>query len=371
MENNMENKKEITEKNGFKACGEPLPEHYDRSDDAFALYQAVYGKKVSQENGKLYWKFSSEEKEEKIEVSGDIICNFCGEHLKFFRQFVESDDAFMLWLDLMSSCMWQPYNISVLPVTGGLNNTKQSFGNDRLDAFVWALDLYYQGNSTALLSSGKPLAIAPGNTDALRRFLASFGSAEQFCGQIYQIDKDLTGALCESGKKPIDSAARVREYLELVREFWLQRYNFYQKIHITEKVYFKRLQLNRDGFTAEQGFKVSFAMTHDMKLHPEPFAMIKSGKKKVELRLLDEKRRQIREGDFIRFTNIEGGEQLVRKVIGLHKYDSFEELYKSLPLTKCGYTAETLATADPRDMEQYYSSECQKHYGVVGIELER
>lgn len=267
MDNNMDNKKEITAKNGLKACEEPLPEHYDRCDDAFALYQAVYGKKVSQENGKLYWNLPSGE---QIEVSGDIICNFCGEHLKGFRQFVESDPALMQWLNVMSSCMWQPYNISVLPVTGGLNNTKQSFGNDRLDAFVWALDSYYQGNSTVLLSSGKPSAIAPGNTAALRDFLKSFGSAEQFCGQIYQIDKDLTDALCESGNIVIDSAARVREYLELVREFWLQRYQFYQKKHITEKVYFKRLQRNRDGFNTEQGFTVSFAMTQ-------------SGEKTVEL----------------------------------------------------------------------------------------
>lgn len=320
----MENKKEITAKNGLKACGEPLPINYDRSDDAFELYQAVYGKKISRENGKLYWNLP---REESIEVSGDIICNFCGEHLKGFRQFVESPALFreadrknfMLWLDLMSSCMWQPYNISVLPVTGGLNNTKQSFGNDRLDAFVMALDLYYKGYRTVLLSSGKPNAIAPGNTDALRNFLDSFRSAEEFCGQIYQIDEDLTAALCESGKEVIDSAARVRDYLELVREFWRQRYNFYQKEHITEEKFCKSLQLNRDGFTAEYGFKVSFAMTHDMKLHPEPFAMINSGEKTIELRLLDEKRRQIREGDFIRFTNTEGGEQLVCKVIRLHK----------------------------------------------------
>ena len=44
-------------------------------------------------------------------------------------------------------------------------------------------------------------------------------------------------------------------------------------------------------------------MTHQMQLQPEPFSMIKSGVKTIELRLYDEKRRKIRIGDEILFTN--------------------------------------------------------------------
>ena len=47
------------------------------------------------------------------------------------------------------------------------------------------------------------------------------------------------------------------------------------------------------------------------------------------------------------------------------------EKYKSLPLLKCGYTTDNIDTATPTDMEQYYSVEEQKKYGVVGIELFR
>lgn len=110
-------------------------------------------------------------------------------------------------------------------------------------------------------------------------------------------------------------------------------------------------------------------MTHSMKLHSSPFEKIKSREKTIELRLYDEKRQQIQAGDRIVFTNNATGEMLETKVIKLHRFDSFAELYKALPLLQCGYTAEDVDSAHPSDMEQYYSAEEQKRYGVVGIEI--
>ena len=108
---------------------------------------------------------------------------------------------------------------------------------------------------------------------------------------------------------------------------------------------------------------------HEMKLRPEPFGKIRSGSKTIELRLYDEKRQKIQVGDVIIFTSTERGEQIRATVKKLHRFDSFEALYKSLPLLKCGYTAEDVDTAQPSDMEAYYSSEEQEKYGVLGIEL--
>lgn len=110
-------------------------------------------------------------------------------------------------------------------------------------------------------------------------------------------------------------------------------------------------------------------MIHNMKLHASPFEKIKSGEKTIELRLYDKKRQQIQAGDKIIFTNNATDETLETKVIKLHRYDSFAELYKALPLLKCGYTAEDVEKAHPSDMEQYYSAEDQSKYGVVGIEI--
>ena len=109
--------------------------------------------------------------------------------------------------------------------------------------------------------------------------------------------------------------------------------------------------------------------THEMKLHASPFEMIKSGEKTIELRLFDEKRQQIRVGDRVVFTNTATGETLDAVVAKLHCFKSFEALYKSLPLLKCGYTEQDVDKAHPSDMEQYYCAEEQKKYGVVGIEL--
>ena len=106
-----------------------------------------------------------------------------------------------------------------------------------------------------------------------------------------------------------------------------------------------------------------------MKLKPAPFEMIKSGRKTIELRLYDEKRQLIKASDEIVFTNTITGETLQTKVLKLHRFDSFAELYKSLPLLQCGYTSENVGSATPADMEQYYSVDEQKKYGVLGIEI--
>ena len=119
----------------------------------------------------------------------------------------------------------------------------------------------------------------------------------------------------------------------------------------------------------ESAVRLSGAITHKMKLHAEPFEKIKSGVKNIELRLFDEKRQKIKAGDNIIFTNTVNGEKMRATVKMLHRFDSFEELYKALPLLQCGYTKENIDIAHPSDMEQYYSVEEQQKYGVVGIEL--
>ena len=108
---------------------------------------------------------------------------------------------------------------------------------------------------------------------------------------------------------------------------------------------------------------------HNMKLHAEPFEMIRSGQKTIELRLYDEKRQKIQEGDSIIFTNDATGQKLCAIVKKLHRFGSFEELYQNLPLLQCGYTSEDVEKAHPSDMDQYYSAEEQEKYGVLGIEI--
>lgn len=112
-------------------------------------------------------------------------------------------------------------------------------------------------------------------------------------------------------------------------------------------------------------------MTHQMNLHPQPFSMIADGRKTVELRLYDEKRRLIEVGDDIIFICTQPPYDTLRaEVVRLYRYDSFGELYANLPLLSCGYTEEDISSAKPEDMELYYTPEQQTKYGVVGIEIQ-
>ncbi len=109
---------------------------------------------------------------------------------------------------------------------------------------------------------------------------------------------------------------------------------------------------------------------HIMNLNPSPMEKIRDGKKTMELRLYDEKRKLISIGDTIKFINTENtNDTLYVTVIDLYIFKSFTELYNNLPLLKCGYTEENINTASPSDMEMYYSKEKQNQYGVIGIEI--
>ena len=108
---------------------------------------------------------------------------------------------------------------------------------------------------------------------------------------------------------------------------------------------------------------------HEMRLHNSPFKLIKNGSKTIELRLNDEKRKLIKVGDIIRFTNRVTLEELDAEVINLYSYPSFEELYKYFDKVSMGYDANEVA--NPNDMEQYYTKENQEKYGVIAIEIKK
>jgi len=111
-------------------------------------------------------------------------------------------------------------------------------------------------------------------------------------------------------------------------------------------------------------------MTHKMRLNEAPFHKIKSGEKTIELRLYDEKRRLMSNGDVIEFSNTSDPCKVIRcEIVKMHIFDSFYELYATLPLTKCGYNAENVKNAKAEDMNEYYPVEEQEKYGAVGIEI--
>ena len=108
--------------------------------------------------------------------------------------------------------------------------------------------------------------------------------------------------------------------------------------------------------------------TFELRLNSIPFQQIRQGKKTVEMRLYDEKRRLFKVGDILIFKNRENENLTIRTQIQeLHRFANFEELYNNINKTKLGYAENE--TASSSDMLEYYSEEEQSNYGVVGIEI--
>lgn len=109
---------------------------------------------------------------------------------------------------------------------------------------------------------------------------------------------------------------------------------------------------------------------HEMKLYDGPFDLMKSGRKTIEVRCNDEKRRAISEGDtilFRRYTNPE--DKLLTRVVALHSFPTFRELYAAFPMDKFGVsdqTPDSMAAA----VGKIYTQEQQAKYGALAITLE-
>lgn len=112
-------------------------------------------------------------------------------------------------------------------------------------------------------------------------------------------------------------------------------------------------------------------MEYIMQLAAEPFEKLRNGTKKIEMRLYDEKRKRIKTGDTILFISLKNpSDTLLTQVTDIYTFASFEDLYRALPLEDLGYSAEEVAAASSKDMEEFYSPKEQAQYGVVGFRLE-
>lgn len=111
-------------------------------------------------------------------------------------------------------------------------------------------------------------------------------------------------------------------------------------------------------------------MTHDMKLNEKPFNNINNGTKKIELRLYDDKRSKINLNDFIIFHKTTDLSQTTKvKVIGLLRYNSFEDLFKDVDFNICG-PANSLSEK-LSNLHKIYSVEEEKKYGILAIHIEK
>lgn len=106
-----------------------------------------------------------------------------------------------------------------------------------------------------------------------------------------------------------------------------------------------------------------------IKVQEKYFNLLKSGRKTIELRLFDDKRRKIKIGDIIEFSNASNADDIfLAKVINLHKAPDFKSLCSKIDVQQAGFLSqdELLKT-----LENFYSVQRQKEFGVVGIEIKK
>lgn len=109
-------------------------------------------------------------------------------------------------------------------------------------------------------------------------------------------------------------------------------------------------------------------MIYEMKLKAKPFEKIASGRKTIELRLFDDKQRRLDIGDEIIFENLENSERRIAVIVkSLHRYATFEDMFKDIPLEKCGNAITDTPKEAADRMSQYYSEDQIQKYGVLGI----
>lgn len=109
---------------------------------------------------------------------------------------------------------------------------------------------------------------------------------------------------------------------------------------------------------------------HEMKLQPEYYDFILNGTKRIELRLNDLKRQQIKLGDTIKFFKEPHlSESFNARVVGLFRYNSFLDLFRDFDISILA--DKTMTKEELIDvLEEFYTKDKQEQYGVLGIRIE-
>lgn len=104
-----------------------------------------------------------------------------------------------------------------------------------------------------------------------------------------------------------------------------------------------------------------------MNLRHTYYEMVKSGQKDIELRLYDEKRRQMCAGDIVLIYDAENPSDYIRReIVHMHIAQSFANLATQINVRRTGFDSlEQFSAA----VSKFYTPAQESRYGVVGIEL--
>lgn len=104
-----------------------------------------------------------------------------------------------------------------------------------------------------------------------------------------------------------------------------------------------------------------------MHLNDEIFSSVRDGKKSVEVRINDEKRKALKVGEIVEFHNRITDEVLLVKIINLKRDKTFSDLIDLFELED--FNIENKADLIER-LYSIYTKEEEIEFGVVGIKIE-
>ena len=107
-----------------------------------------------------------------------------------------------------------------------------------------------------------------------------------------------------------------------------------------------------------------------MKSLKEPFDLIKSGQKHIEIRLYDEKRKNLKVNDSIVFLKSPDCKDKVKvKVTHLARYSSLSELFNQIPSENFGWDSKSIDWMLNK-MYKIYTKDQENKYGIIAISIQ-
>ncbi len=111
-------------------------------------------------------------------------------------------------------------------------------------------------------------------------------------------------------------------------------------------------------------------MKHKMGLYQEYFNAIQAGRKRIEVWLNDEKRREIKVGDMIEFVEVPSRTQILQvQVIDLQVYETFEKMYEEIPFKAFDCEGWTMKEMIEGTYE-IFTKEQEKEWGALAITIQ-
>ena len=108
---------------------------------------------------------------------------------------------------------------------------------------------------------------------------------------------------------------------------------------------------------------------HSMHLNNEPFQLMKNEVKTIEVRLNDEKRQEIKSGDYIVFKNLTTEETLKVQVKEIVVFSSFQSLLNQYTNEEIGAKADDQLSQKLAAIYQIYSQTDELNYGALAIKV--